>query len=361
MNAADLVITLAQIGAGVRPGAVPELDSPNQWPAVVELAIEHRVAPLVYQALGGAKAGVVPDPIAARLEDQMWRSRGARIMLEHHLQALLKALSAQGVDVLVLKGAALAHGLYPAPELRFYHDLDILCRPSDYPRLRDTLLSSGYASDDPHDALTHRRSRLESHAVRNFVDPSGSVELEVHFDVLQFGLVERHHDAFWHAARTMTAGPMEMRVLAPAHQLLHIAAHAHRHCYSRLLWLIDLDLLVRRWGDEIDWECAMRTARAEGLGTVLRHALATAADVLGSAPPPLPRPTPEEMLLGLCYRALWPRRRVRRLQRVEHRRLVRFHPGTTVARDVAYGLVLVGRRKDKWPIMRRYGWRRSGR
>lgn len=355
MNTAGLVIALTRMGLGTRRPALPRLDARINWRAVLTLATAHRVAPLVAQALAIMPSGTVPDQILDAFEEQLWRSRAAHLLCEHLLCTLLGTLAAQGIEVLVLKGAALAHELYPCPELRPYHDIDLLCRPADYACLWRALLALGYRTDEPIEASA-RMPRFESICRRNFFAPDGDVELEVHLDVLGLGLPERHRHAFWREARIVDAGTLRIPTLAPMHQLLHLAVHAHAHCYSRLLWLCDIDSLVRTHAHSLDWELAMWVARDEGVGAVPRHALATAGALLGTPCPPLPPATLEEALLGPCYRRLWPQARVVRLERKEHRRLLRFHPGTGDLRDVLYGLILTGRRWEKCRSLVRPAW-----
>jgi len=364
MNPAAVVTAVAQIGAGARRGPIPPLDPPDAWPRVVELAIEHRVAALLWEALSKAPDCAAPAPVLEALKAQLLRSSATRMLCENTLGDVLRTLRSRGVEVIMLKGPTVAHTVYPRPELRIYHDLDMLCRVGDYAALREALFARGYTSAGTlesigsHERLAEKPSPSESHHVRAFYDPSGDMKIEVHFDVLQLGLVERHQEQFWREARTLMAGEVEMRVLAPEHQFLHLAVHAHRHCYSRLSWLIELDLLMRRQPDPIDWGQVMRLARDEGIGAILRHAIATSHAVLGTPRPPLPRPTLEELCLAGCYRALWPFSRVRRLNQHERHRLLHFLPDDADPRNVLYGLVLVGRRREKLQAMlRRYGHR----
>jgi hypothetical protein len=365
---AAAVTALAQMGAGVRRGAVPAL-TPEAWAAVLDLAERHRVAPLVAQALADAPGAEVPPSVRAAFDAQRLQSSATRMLCESVLASLLATLEAAGLEVIVLKGPSVAHAVYPSPELRVYHDLDLLCRAADYGRLRSALLEAGYAaapfeptgpSDGSHEALAPTPSPSQSHSVRAFLDPSGDVKIEVHFDLLQFGLVDRRHEAFWRGAQALDAGGLRIPVLAPEHQLLHLAAHAQRHCFSRLQWLVDLDLFLRRYADRLDWPAVVQIAREEGMGAVLRRVLEMAHGVLGAPMPALPPPTLEERALGICYRALWPLGRVRRLEQHEHKRLLKFLPDTAYRRDVAYSFVLLGRRREKLEILRRqHGRRRS--
>ncbi|MGH2411873.1 MAG: nucleotidyltransferase domain-containing protein, partial [Chloroflexota bacterium] len=270
MDTASLIITLARMGAGTGPDTVPAFDEPVDWQAVLNLADQHRVAPLIRQALSLAPPDTVPASILAGLKARMWRVAAARLLCESVLGALLDTAASQGIEVLVLKGAALAHDLYPRPELRPYGDLDILCRPVDFPRLAGALIEAGYRREDPNDAAG-LRPPLDSCRRRNFIDPSGEVLIEVHLDVLGLGLPARHRNDFWRETRIIDNRRLPIRTLSPTHQLLHLAVHVHSHCYSRLIWLIDLDLLIRKYGEVIEWERLPRLARDEGVGVVLRH------------------------------------------------------------------------------------------
>ena len=57
---------------------------------------------------------------------------------------LFEAFTREGVDALLLKGAALAHLLYDVPEQRSYQDLDLLVDPDDLPDARAALAGLGY-------------------------------------------------------------------------------------------------------------------------------------------------------------------------------------------------------------------------
>jgi hypothetical protein len=358
MDTAAVVISLARIGAGSGDRPLPMLGAPIDWQAVLDLSGPHRVAPLVRQALSAAPPDMVPATILAEFKARMWRGIAAGLLCESVLGALLDMVASQGIEVLVLKGAALAHDLYPRPELRPYGDLDILCRPADFPRLTGALIEAGYQREDPNDAAG-LQPPLDSSRRRNFIDPSGDVLIEVHLDVLGLGLPARHRGDFWREARTIETRRLRMRTLCPTHQLLHLAVHVHAHCYSRLLWLIDLDLLIRRHGEAIDWGRLPALARDEGVGVVLRHVLATVHAILGTPIPALPPPTAGERLMAICYRRIWPLENIQRLERSEHLRLLRFHPGTGDPRDVYYSLLLLGRRREKWRAWRRHS-RTSG-
>jgi hypothetical protein len=352
MNAIDFLTAAAQIGAG-GPGPLPELDAAELWPRVLGLAIEHRVAPVLAEALALAPPDFAPPEVHAALDAELMRSSATRLLCEATLADAVRILRERSVEVIVLKGPTVAHTLYPRPELRIYHDLDLLCRVADYPVLHQALTAAGYTdagtadARGTHQSLGQRPYRAESPAVRGFYDPSREMKLEVHFDALQLGLLDRRQEELWQKARLRALGGVEIRTLAPEHQFVHLAAHAHRHSYTRLSWLIEIDLLIRKSLHSMDWRLVSEVARDEGIGTMVRHALATANAVLGTPLPALPPPTLEERCLAPCYRALWPFNRTRTLDQREHRRLLQFLPDGDDARRYLYGLVVLGRRREK--------------
>jgi hypothetical protein len=368
MNGVDFLTAAAHAGATGRTGPLPMLSSTDLWPHVLDLAIEHRVGPLIHEALSRSSSADVPSKVRAALEGEALRSEATRLLCESVLADAVGKLRRDGVEVIVLKGASVAHDVYPRPELRLYHDVDVLCRVADYPKLYETLLAHGYTSAGTHEArgshavLAAKPSPAESHAVRAFYDPSGDTKIEVHFDIFQLGLCDRNADAFWRRARKRTVGGASINMLGAEDQFLHLAFHAHRHCYSRLSWLIELDLCARQTAPALDWEVLTRRAREEGIGTPLRHAVATMAAILGTPRPALPPPTLEERCLSGVYHLLWPIEKARALKQREFHRLLHFLPDDPDARNVLYGLVLVGRRSEKvrairsrprWPLPRR--------
>jgi hypothetical protein len=359
VNVIDFVTAAAHAGAGGRSGPLPVLDSPELWPKVLELAIDHRVAPLLAEALAHDRGAVVPAEVSKQLEAQCFRSSATRLLCESALADVLTLLRARGVEVLVLKGATVAHTAYARPELRLYHDIDVLCRVDDYPALHAGLIERGYTSAGTleargtHEQLAHKPSPEESHSVRGFYDPSGDMKIEVHFDALQLGLRDRQREEFWRQSRRLELNGVELCYLGPEHQFLHLATHAHRHGYSRLSWLIELDILVQRGFDSMDWQGLAELARAEGVGAMLRHALATSHAILGTVLPKLPPPNLEERCLSAAYRSLWPFSKTRALNQHERHRLLHFLPDDADPRNVLYGLVLVGRRRDKLRAMLR--------
>jgi hypothetical protein len=138
-------------------------------------------------------------------------------------------------------------------------------------------------------------------------------------------------------------------MLAPCDQIVHLAVHAHKHGYRRLIWLKDLDLLVRS-PRRIDWDLVVSTALREGVDGPVWYALSVTRELLHTPLPPglLARLAPA-LLIRVIYRWIWPRRRLARLQGRSHWRAVQFEPGSL--RGMLPSLLLLGRRGHRGRVV----------
>lgn len=133
-EAAAITLMLARPASWQSASEPIALTGSVDWAAVLKLAACHRVTPLVAQSLA-ARPGLAPGWVQQALLIRVREDGVGGLAQEVELRRVLQTLAAAAVDVLVLKGPAVAHLLYPRPELRPYGDLDLFCRAADYDRL----------------------------------------------------------------------------------------------------------------------------------------------------------------------------------------------------------------------------------
>ena len=110
------------------------------WPRLLRQVERWGLAPLVYTHLQpAAHAGHVPQPVLARLRHLYHQDTIYGVAQRQVLRVTLQRLAAAGVPVIVLKGAALAALVYPAPTLRPMRDLDLLVQRRDRARVEAVL------------------------------------------------------------------------------------------------------------------------------------------------------------------------------------------------------------------------------
>jgi hypothetical protein len=209
---------------------------------------------------------------------------------QDELRRALTALRAEGIPVIVLKGAALAETLYPDPALRVMEDIDILVREKDLERADELIRGFGYeAAKAPYEEQTVRERhrhypRLESRSGltpfevhRHLVTPGN----HIHFDISEC----------WESARPVEIAGVETSILCPEEMLLHLCVgffldrRRFYQSFAALRQLVDISETVRHHGDGLDWDRFVRIARRRRLGGPLYCALKTAERLLDAEVP----------------------------------------------------------------------------
>ncbi len=192
--------------------------------------------------------------------------------LDRELTRVLSLLAHGGVSPVVIKGAHLAHTIYPSPDLRPRGDTDLVIAQNEESTMGALLEAGGYRR------LDHVRGRLilgQSHFQRTD-DLGVRHALDVHWRIAA-PLVFRHVLP----AAELRRSRVPLTALGPdawgprrAHALIiacvHLVAH-HRHS-PLLLWLYDIARLARDFDDD-EARVFLDTAAAAGVSAVCADAL----------------------------------------------------------------------------------------
>jgi hypothetical protein len=196
---------------------------------------------------------------------------------------VLDAARHSGVDVLLLKGAALAYTHYREPHLRPFNDVDLLIRAADRNRAAEAVASAGYSRAIETDAELWSG---QQHFVKT--TPSGRVMIDLHWRIANpIAFAEALvFDDVWERAVAVPALGSHARTLSPADSLLLACLHrvAHHKDRLQLLWLWDIHLLASRMAAGEFQAFAAAALRAR-VGAVCAHSLAVAQECFRTAIP----------------------------------------------------------------------------
>jgi len=134
------------------------------WAAFVGEASRHGVCALAYREL--AHREPVRPQVVHALEGHYLKNRLRNLRLYAHLSTLLDALSAESIDVVVLKGAFLAQAVYPDAALRAMSDADLLVRDHELERAARVLQALGWRQGAPLAEGGHQLSTFELEGVQ---------------------------------------------------------------------------------------------------------------------------------------------------------------------------------------------------
>jgi Uncharacterised nucleotidyltransferase len=318
----------------------------RDWGAVVTTASRHGLVAYVRHA-AKREGVVIPVQAAGALRSAALENMVRVMRLDADLARVARALEAVNAPAIVLKGPVLARTIYPELALRPYTDLDLTVQDRHEEVVVSTLRTCGFAERTfkaqdwwrAHGDHVHEGAAFH----RQFVSGDGQAMVELHADPLQLGLKPTCEAARWQRALPVPHLP-GLLMLCPEDQVVQLSAHAHKHGFDRLIWLKDLDLLLRAHGGTLDWSLVREIARQEGVQASVWYALRLAAALLGAPAPGqvLARLRPA-LPLRVLYGAVWPVAGIANLDGRMRRRAVQFDAAESW-RGMLPGLVLMGRR-----------------
>lgn len=263
--------------------------TPAQWEPVLRLARRLRLAGRLAEAI--ELAGLndqLPAPVQRHLLSELRLSRWRLRLLGWATERVGEVLADLRVPCVLLKGAAYhAQGLPIAPG-RLPSDLDIMVPRTELERVQRRLKQHDWETValDEHD---QRYYTEWSHEVPPLHHPQLAMELDLHHAILP-PVARTTVDAGLLLARTVPSPLPPWRVLCPADQVLHSAAHLFldSELRDRVRDLVDLDGLLRHFGQAPGfWDDLDQRSAQLGLDEPLALACHYCSQWLQT---PLPRP-----------------------------------------------------------------------
>ena len=286
--------------------ALRRLASPERADRFRELAVFHGLAPLLCSrlrqscpedaALGGRL--FPPRELADATAVEMLRAAE----LERVLDGIVRA----GLEALVLKGAALAHCVYPSAALRPRLDTDLLIRESHREPVERVLADLGY------EKLAGISGRLVSYQHGFERRDRFGIEhaLDVHWRISNTQAFSRALDYATLAARSAPVPALgkHARTLAPPDALLLACMHRVHHLHQpysvgalsmrgvdRLIWIHDIHLLVEAM-TSAELRAFARQVEQSRMTAVCRDGVTQAMRCFGTR-------VPDELLVALRHPA----------------------------------------------------------
>ena len=273
----------------------------SDWGEVVDAAVRHDLAPLLFKRLKESDARVcVPADAWERLRLAYFASARRNVQLYRELRTVLRCLRSSGIKVIVLKGACLAEAVYGDVALRPMCDNDIMVPRADLARAEALMLGMGGIHLKQHGQAAPgaqcgdgEPSNGETKHARPVLIRDLAIEL--HWTIVApTGPVRVVPASLWERARPALTAGVEVLSLSPEDLLLHLCLHfCYQHGCVGLRHLCDIAETVHHFRDDLDWPQVKQSAREWDASRYAGLSLRLAKDLLGA---PVPEDTPSELV-----------------------------------------------------------------
>ncbi len=258
------------------------------WDGLLQAARAGGVSPLVYEAVRGQ--GLLPAPVEESLRLDYYGVARTNLLRFHRLEAVLRCLADEGIDVILLKGAALAEAVYRNLALRPMCDFDLLVHEADVEGALRVLAALGY--EQPYGEF--RPGFIRAFRNQIMMSKAGDAEtrpIEIHWRLLAPLHYQRAipSDWLWQTAGPARLGAAPVRILSPEAQVLHLSGHLLQHGgyeKANARQLYDLAEVIVLYREQLDWDELLARAQAYDLVLPLQKALSRAHELWSLPVPP---------------------------------------------------------------------------
>lgn len=172
---------------------------------------------------------------------------------------ILDEFESANLDVLVLKGYDLAETYYPERAGRPMSDIDLTVKPSDTYKADRLLGRIGFERDYQFRSLD---DCMRHHHALSYKD-KGGFEIDLHWRAIPLRNTPDADDAYWKTSHAFGKNSSVINALSPTYLMFHTVVHGVRwNPMPPIRWIADAIMILRKAGDEIDWE-AMATFAKE--------------------------------------------------------------------------------------------------
>ena len=225
------------------------------WEYITDSAFSWNVAQLLYHNLKDlGNRRLIPPEVLEKLKKAYHGNTARNMYLYAELRNIVNAFHNTGLDVIALKGAALAGIVYNDAGLRPMMDIDLLVREEDVRSAQRIMTDLSYiAAGEGKSEQWYREKHFHLPRYRHQQKPV-VVEIHWHFTENTFGIDIKK---WWERAREANLMGCRVLVLSPEDMLVHLCIHLYNHGYKNsfiLRGLCDIAETLRHYEAELDWK-----------------------------------------------------------------------------------------------------------
>lgn len=225
-----------------------------KWDELLNTAFSQGIAPLVYKSLKDIpEKAHVPEDVMGKLKMAYHGNVARNMYLYSELELILRAFDEKGIEVMLLKGIALAGTVYGDIGLREMGDIDLLVKEEHLPLAKTIMSELNYEMQ--RNGRTEEWYRANHFHLPPFVHKEKSIVVEIHWKVAQDS-VGINVNNWWERAKGLKWEKTSLLITAPEDMMLHICLSLYHGSYKKmaLRGLCDINHTIRFFSEEINWK-----------------------------------------------------------------------------------------------------------
>lgn len=256
------------------------------WNYLLQQACQHGVFLLVYQnlvnnyrntlpeSLHNSAANLsarIPKNIQSQLQAYCQIKTARNLFLSKKLCHILEVFNTHDIKVIPFKGSVLAASTYKNLTLRDFCDIDLLIEETDFPKVKELLLSQSYQV----------RSELQ-HWGQDFASKDDKIHVDIHWQLAPSCFPYRlEFQELWQRRQTVSIFNQQVNNLSPEDLLLILCVQIVKDTHYRqekLKQICDIAELIRH--SSLNWELIIQQGQALGSERLLLFGLAITQQLL---------------------------------------------------------------------------------
>ncbi|MCI0453479.1 MAG: nucleotidyltransferase family protein [Candidatus Dadabacteria bacterium] len=245
---------------------------PLDWDEILRSAYWHNVAPMLYYNLKGfEESQLIPENVMSQIKKEYYDNLANNMNLYAELRRVLQAFNEKGIEVMVLKGAALAKNVYGNIALRPMVDIDFMVRKEDLGSSEKLISELGYVFAGKRSLGWYRENNYHI----QYLHQDKKIVIEIHWHILSksepapiaisdAGLIQK----WWERARALDFEGTKALMLCPEDLIFYLSLHFVKHRFqspnggfrgvfsskSSLMQLNDVLRTIKYYRGDIDWQ-----------------------------------------------------------------------------------------------------------
>ncbi len=256
-----------------------QVDASSSWQLLVQLAIDHRVLPLVSHNLQSHAQGQVPADLIVQLKYQAQRNQLRVFGLTGSLVKVVEQLREQGIFAVPFKGLMLSLEAYGNPALRSFDDIDLWVSSENFFILKEALSSQGYVPFQTSLSTETERQYCWDMGEYSLLNRDSDVGLDVHHRLMAGDCsMTVDFSRCWQRTEEIQVMGHSVPTLQREDMVIYLCANGMKDGWSYLRSVCDVAALMTH-ETPLDWEVilqeakSMKALRMVQLGVMLAHRL----------------------------------------------------------------------------------------